>query len=174
MTDVLTDSTGTGEIPRIPGEDRTVVLRYDVGEATRNIAGWDAGLPPRLRRPDAHNPAEDTLVFAAWPTGAEVVVQQNLAIGSRLYEFDDLRPAAPNPGPNPPTPVEPNPNPPAPRPAAPGARRSQPYVIPANAREWSGPRHQRPAPLWARVSLAVGVSMAAGAALALAVLAVIW
>lgn len=121
MTDTLLDPNDTGEIKRIPGEARTVVIRTDVGEtltrlhvptiddakrerlvgeATQNIKPYTAEMRP-FRLDDATGEIPRFVEPALGLSGA------------------DLRPAAPNPGPLPPTPVEPNPNPPAPRPSVP-------------------------------------------------------
>jgi hypothetical protein len=37
MTDTLIDHADSGEIPRLPGEDRTVIIRFDGGEPTKNL-----------------------------------------------------------------------------------------------------------------------------------------
>lgn len=53
--------------------------------------------------------------------------------------------------------------------AEPTLRRSVPYVIPANARPWSRPRHRAPAPAWTRYAIGVGAVMVVWAAVVLAV-----
>jgi hypothetical protein len=37
MTDTLIDHADSGEIPCLPGEDRTVIIRFDGGEPTKNL-----------------------------------------------------------------------------------------------------------------------------------------
>jgi hypothetical protein len=63
------------------------------------------------------------------------------------------------------------PPPPLPKPpkGAHELRRSVPYVLPADRREWSYPRHAKPAPAWTKWSIGVGALLVIWAAVILAV-----
>jgi hypothetical protein len=166
MTDTLLSPDDTGEIPQPVGETR---IRIDTGEQTRNLAEYVITAPSFDAIPRRVFEMDDTVIYMPETIGLA--------------------------GPQSPPPPLP-PVPPAPPQydmdterlsllgtvagldgdlysAPPTLRRSVPYVIPADARRWSRPRHAKPAPLWARAALLVGGAMVAGAFVALAVLAVV-
>jgi hypothetical protein len=56
MTTKLLDPNDTGEIPRLPGEDRTVIIRIDTGEKTQRLNPYlipTSPFPIPLRQDDA-------------------------------------------------------------------------------------------------------------------------
>jgi hypothetical protein len=187
MTDTLLSPDDTGEIPQPVGETR---IRIETGEKTRNLREErDAILAAtgRLRHFDA--PPQSLVTGHGYDPEAHSGPIVDLFDTVTFRITDDLA------GPQSPPPPLP-PVPPAPPQydmdterlsllgtvagldgdlysAPPTLRRSVPYVIPADARRWSRPRHAKPAPLWARAALLVGGAMVAVAVAALAVLAVV-
>lgn len=176
MTDLITrDPNDTGEIPRLHGETR---IRIDVGEATQNLGeyvmttpSFDAiprrvieidetveiripqtiGLagpqtpPPPLPKPPSKYDMAAAQPIAPWE---RIVDTERLSLLGSMAGIDgDLRPAV-----------------------QPILRRSVPYVMPAHRRPWSGPRHAKPAPPWARLAVVAGVAMALGGGIGVAII----
>jgi hypothetical protein len=180
MTDTLLKPDDTGDIPRPIGETR---IRIAPGELTENLAEYVMTAPSFDAIPRRVIEIDDTVQFRI-PETIGVV---------------DCLDGNPQPKPTKPLPPPPKYDMAAAQPVAPwgrvadteqltvlgslGAdlpevpfpplRKSVPYVLPADRKPWSGPRHAAPAPLWARVSIAAGLAMLLGSTLGLAVLAVI-
>lgn len=70
MTDLLLDydPNDTGEIRRIPGEDRTVIIRTDTGEATQRIDPRLIQAPSFDAVPRRTIEVDDTVVYRLPPT----------------------------------------------------------------------------------------------------------
>jgi hypothetical protein len=199
MTDTLLDydPNDSGGITRLPGEDRTVIIRFDTGEQTKNLREErDAILAAtgRMRYgnvvpqslvtghgydPEAHPgpivDLVDTVTFHIPETIGVVADTQHLTLlGSPTATVDgDLRPAAPGPFP---VPLPPNP-PPAPKPGYVGRHRD-PLDRVAVLGEGAWERMveaAKPAgePRRLRVLVGVGAFVAFWAAVTMTVLAVI-
>jgi hypothetical protein len=191
MTDTIAiDRADSGEIPRLViGEQRTIIMRRDTGEATQNLSPYlipSGPFPIPLRHNDA---IPESLV-----TGHGYDPEAHPGPIVDLVDTVTFGLAGPQ--------SPPPPQPPAPRPSVPpqyGAdetqvqtilhsltatvdgelapavpplklRRSVPYVMPADRAPWFGPRHRKPAPLWTRVAITVGGAMAVGGSLGLAII----
>ena len=170
MTDTLIDRADSGEIPRIDdlGEGPTTDLRQHLRrdtreELTQNLGHEIAGLPPR-RRPESDPTIETRIVehpiLNTWDMDETVIYLPTVAdslAGASATVTGDLQ------GPQSPPPPLPKP----PRPAAPGRAA---FTVRGM---FSQGRHRAPAPLWTRVSIAVGTALVLGSTLGLGVLAVI-
>lgn len=174
MTITTTDSADSGEVARLVGEERTVIIRRDtVGEATRNLAHDIAGLPPR-RRPAADEtvtqmrliePAlglnhhdmdrvvemDETVIYRIPETIGIVDTDRLTILDSLAGSYADMDGELQGPQPKPTQPL-----PPDPRPAAPG-RAS--FTVRGMVRQG---RHRAPAPLRYYVSIAVGALLIGG------------
>jgi hypothetical protein len=96
MTDLLTtDTYDSGEIVRLNQIAETV--RMDVGQTTRNLAPWEAELPPALRRSDLtdEQPLYDPTQTVQFALPAEAVTEVLAIQGPQ----SPPPPIPPNPGP---------------------------------------------------------------------------
>jgi hypothetical protein len=186
MTDLLTqDPNDTGEIPTLVGE---TLRRIDTGEATQRIDPRLIKAPSFDAIPRKVFDLDDTVTYmpatigivdlegpqnpppplpkpprpAVPPKGALDDTERLSLLGSVAGLDGDLRAPLPRPA----TPIH------LPKPK-PKLRRSVPYVMPADRRPWSGPRHAKPAPLWTRVAVVVGGAMVAGSLLGLGLIAAV-
>lgn len=179
MTDTLIDydPNDTGDIPRPIGEKRIVISLGD--DPTRNLAEYARNSPQFTAVPRRQIDMDDTVIYLPETIGLagpqspppplppipprpkyDMAAAQPIAPWERVADTEQLTgslgadlPEVPFP------PLK--------------LRKSVPYVLPAGRAPWAGPRHAAPAPLWARLSIAVGLSLLLGSTLGLAVLAVI-
>jgi hypothetical protein len=158
MTDVIIrDPNDTGDIPRPIGEDRTVILRTDLGEATQNLGEYVMTTPSFDAIPRRIIEIDDTVTFRIPETIGVVDTGRLTILDSLAGSYADMDGELQGPQ-KPPPPL------PKPRPAAPG-RAS--FTVRGMVRQG---RHRKPAPAWTRWAIGVGTLAAVWSAAMLAVI----
>ncbi len=159
MTDILTrDPNDSDEFPLGVGEERTVIIRRDTGEATQRIDPRLIKAPSFDAIPRRIIDIDETVIYRIPETIGIVDTDRLTILDSLAGSYADMDGELQGPQPKPTQPLPPNP-----RPAAPG-RAS--FTVRGMVRQG---RHRKPAPAWTRWAIGVGTLLAIWSVVTLAV-----